>query len=434
MVYSGRAASLFNRTGIAKEVTMVSYRMLGGITGVLVALCLTTIGCENNPLEHSTQSSPVARVAPGAPDSYIVVLHETVRDIPAVANEMARTHGAAVGFTYRYALKGFSATIPASRLEKLRSDPRVKSVEPDLIATISKRPAPEPPTAEEQKVDWGIDEIDAEPIFGILPYTGAGVRVYIIDTGIDRDHPDLNVRGGVNYVQTAKSYDDDNGHGTHVAGTVAALNNTIGVVGVAPEAELYAVKVLDRRGSGAFSQIIAGVDYVTQQKVETQSVPMVANMSLGAYVGYPTYNALDTAVLNSITAGVVYTIAAGNDGADASLCSPAHVIEAITVGAYADYPAGLTFATYSNRGPVVDLNAPGSYIYSTYKGGGYTTLSGTSMAAPHVTGTVALYLSNSSNGSSPVNVQNALLATAKAMVTVGVPAGTTNLSVYAGDY
>ncbi len=301
----------------------------------------------------------------------------------------------------------------------MRSDPRIAYIEQDAKVY-----------AFAQSLPWGIDRIDAD-ISSTKAGDGTGsvtgVRVYIIDTGIQLDHPDLNVVGGVDFTGKGTA-DDGNGHGTHVAGIVGAKDNGDYVVGVAPGVELFAVKVLGDDGSGSFSNVIAGVDFVTQQKLNNPSLPMVANMSLGARTG-STYNSLDNAVVNSIKAGVIYSVAAGNDGADAKNYSPAHVKEAITVGAYDE---SNTFAYFSNWGSLLDLNAPGVRILSTYIGSSTATLSGTSMAAPHVAGTAALYLSRNSSAT-PQQVRDRLVADGKAWVKVNKPR-TTNLSVYAGNY
>jgi subtilisin family serine protease len=207
----------------------------------------------------------------------------------------------------------------------------------------------------------------------------------------------LNVVGNISFVSGAKNGNDDNGHGTHCSGIAAARNNTAGVVGVAPGARLWAVKVLDRNGSGTMSNVIKGVDYVTANAAAIE----VANMSLGG----GNSDALNLAISNSVAKGVVYAVAAGNSAADAANSSPANSPVVLCVSAIVDtdgkpghlgiatgYGADDTFATFSNFGAVVDIAAPGVNVYSTYKGGAYATMSGTSMASPHVTGAVALYL------------------------------------------
>lgn len=246
---------------------------------------------------------------------------------------------------------------------------------------------------------WGVDRIDAEKIWGIT--TADPIKMAIIDTGIDVKHPDLkdNLKGGVSTVWYTSSYNDDNGHGTHVAGIVAALDNTIGVIGVGPKIDLYAVKTLDRRGSGYLSDVIEGLDWAIASGME------VVNMSLGT----SSYNqSFEEAVQRVNEAGIIQVAAAGNSGpGDNTVIYPAKFTEVIAVTATEKTD---TIASWSSRGPEVDLAAPGVNIYSTYKGSTYKTLSGTSMAAPHVAGVVALLLSLNY---SPAEVQQRLEGTAE---------------------
>jgi subtilisin family serine protease len=236
-------------------------------------------------------------------------------------------------------------------------------------------------------------------------------------------HPDLNVYRDVTFVPGTTSGNDDNGHGTHVAGIAAAKDNNEGVVGVDPGARLWAVKVLDSTGAGSISDIIAGIDYVTQHANEIG----VANLSFGCRCHS---NALDIAIHNSVAAGITFVVAAGNSAADAESFSPASNPDVITVAAIADsdgrcgglgpatkYGNDDSFATFSNFGSVVDIAAPGVNILSTYKGGLYATFSGTSMAAPHVTGAAALYKSTHI-GASPFTVKQALMTTGSTPATV----------------
>ncbi len=262
----------------------------------------------------------------------------------------------------------------------------VVSVEPDKRVSISKRggngggkkPPPEPAPGE--TLPWGVDRIDSELAWSTA--AGAAVRVAVIDTGIDLSHPDLsaNIKGGYNAINPSKSAKDDNGHGTHVAGTIAAIDNDIGVIGVAPQADLYAVKVLDRRGSGWVSDIIEGLDWAVANDIA------VVNMSLGLSSNV---SALAVAVARADAAGIVMVAAAGNDYGG-PVGYPAAYPQVIAVSAV-DAADGL--ASFSSIGPQVDLAAPGVAIRSTYKGGGYRDLNGTSMASPPVAGTAALVLS-----------------------------------------
>ena len=232
-----------------------------------------------------------------------------------------------------------------------------------------------------QVLPWGIDRIDAEMIWPTGNNADA-VKVAVIDTGISASHPDLaaNIKGGVNTINSKKSWNDDNGHGSHVAGTVGALNNTAGVVGAAPLVNLYAVKVLNRNGSGWISDIIEGIQWAVNNGMQ------VANMSFG---GSSDVQSMHDALIAAYNAGVVLVAATGNSGGGVG--SPAACPEVIAVSAT---DSSNSLASFSSFGPEVDLAAPGVSIYSTYKGSSYATLSGTSMAAPHVTGSAALVLNN----------------------------------------
>lgn len=338
------------------------------------------------------------------PGQSIVVLKDTSR-AQSVADE-ARARGAEVMHVYNYAIKGFAIRAPEDVLQQIRNDPRVDYIEQDQAVAAFAQVTP-----------TGINRIDAD-LSSTRSGNGAGsvsVDIAIIDTGIDLKHPDLNVYKQVTFVKGTKSGNDDNGHGTHVAGTAAARDNGIGVVGVSPDARLWAVKVLDRKGSGWMSDIIAGIDYVTQNASQIE----VANMSLGCQC---TSGALDTAIHNSVAAGVTYVVAAGNSAKDASTFSPANHSDVITVSAIADtdgrcgnlgastaYGDDDTFATFSNFGVAVDIAAPGVNILSTYKGGLYATMSGTSMASPHVAGAAALYMA-ANPAASPAVVKGALVS------------------------
>jgi subtilisin len=346
------------------------------------------------------------------PGRYIVVLQGNIQDPRQVASEMAEASKVKeVTHTYDSALKGFAAKIPPGQVDDVRSDLRVAFVSEDRQAHVAA-----------QSLPTGVNRVDTD-VSSTKAGNGSGAvdaDIAIIDTGI-YNHSDLNRVGGEDCAIDGKStYSDDNGHGTHVAGTAAARDNTSGVVGTAPRARLWAVKVLKANGSGSFSDIICGVDWVTQNS----STIEVANMSLTVFVGpgaddnncgNSNDDALHRAICRSVAAGVTYAVAAGNSGDDASQYAPAAYDEVITVSALADYngrPFGGApntcnqdpqidddFAYFSNFGSDVDIGAPGVCIRSTWKGssknpsGTYKTGSGTSMASPHVAGAAALYTS-----------------------------------------
>ena len=283
--------------------------------------------------------------------------------------------------TYSSALKGVAIELTENEADKLALSSSVKGVYPDMMVnfglpevTIKAKPAPQPVA---QSTPWGITRIGGST-------DGTGKTAWIIDTGIDMDHPDLTVdqTRGKNFISLTSKPDDDNGHGTHCAGIVAARNNSLGVIGVAAGATVVPIKVLDRRGSGAYSGIIAGVDYVATNGKAGDAV----NLSLGG----PTYDALDAAIIVLANKGLKVAIAAGNESQNANNVSPARV-NGNNIYTISAMGTGDLWATYSNyANPPVDYCAPGSAIYSTYKGGGYATLSGTSMAAPHVCGLLLL--------------------------------------------
>lgn len=377
------------------------------------------------------------------PGRYIVLLKDQ-----ADADAVARDHGLSVERRHD-AVKGFTATGVPGKLKGLKADGRVKLAEQDRVVTLAPparfridgddadadgrlgppvrrqgddgdadggKPTGTAVAQSAQQTPTGINRIDADKS-ATARIDGSDERVNVdiavIDTGIQSDHPDLNVVGGKNCAD-GKSYADKNGHGTHVAGTAAAKDNAIGVVGVAPGARLWAVRVLNANGSGFISWVICGVDWVTANAGTIE----VANMSLGLS---GLSDALDLAINNSVAAGVTYAVAAGNSATDASTRSPASNPNVITVSAIADsdgrcgglgpatsYGADDTFATFSNFGAPVDLAAPGVNIRSTYKGSTYATGSGTSMASPHVAGAAALYKATHP-AASPAGVMAALV-------------------------
>jgi subtilisin family serine protease len=371
-----------------------------------------------------TTATP-SNAAPTA--GYIVVLRSGVSS-SSIAGEHARADGAKVGHVFRSSLNGYSAQMTTATADRIANDPRVLSVQPDRVVTIDAK-KPQPPKTLAQTLPTGIDRIDADrsPTANI---DGADDRVdvdvAVIDTGVDLDHPDLNVNtAGALNCSTGRSANDGNGHGTHVSGTIGALDNGDFVVGVAPGARIWPVRVLNNAGSGTFSDIICGIDYVTAHAGQIE----VANMSLGGVgaddgnCGNTNGDALHQAICRSVAAGVTYAVAAGNESDNAANHVPAAYDEVITVSALADFngaPGGGaaptcrpdvddSLADFSNFGTDVDLIAPGVCILSTWNDGTTNTISGTSMATPHVTGAAALFKATHPTAS-PAEVKAALQA------------------------
>ncbi len=338
------------------------------------------------------------------PQRFIVVFKDfaTPQAGPA-AREISGRFGSRPDAVYEHALKGFSVSLPPGLAAKLAEDDRVAYVERDGEVTTM---------ATQNPATWGLDRIDQRGVSlsGTFAYekTGVGVKAYIIDTGIRTSHTDFGGRAidGRDTVDGSLPAADCNGHGTHVAGTVGGAT-----WGVAKGVALVAVRVLNCAGSGTWSGVIAGIDWVTADHVRMPQ-PAVANMSLGGGAS----TAVDTAVRNSIAAGVSYAVAAGNGSSDACLYSPAHVTEAMTIGATDNLDRK---PSWSNYGTCVDFFAPGVGIKSAWRTSNTATntISGTSMATPHTTGVAALYL-QSNPAASPVNVRDALYgATTKGIVT-----------------
>jgi len=354
----------------------------------LVVFGITACDQPTNNLEQNEEGQ-IADLS----DQYIVVLNDvdsqgkalSKASVAKVRNDMFTNYKidkeSVIG-KYSVALKGFAAKLDKSQLENLKNDDRVDYIEKDRVVTFAP-PCGTPNGGSCDGGDGGSSQTTPWGITRVGGPTASTGTAWIIDSGVDLDHPDLNVDVSrsttfITQGKDSKSADDGNGHGTHVAGTIAALDNDIDVVGVAPGATVVGVKVLDSRGSGSYSGVISGVDYVAANASQGD----VANMSLGG----PTSQALDDAIKNAADAGVMMAIAAGNDSDDANNYSPARV-EYNNVWTVSAIDNSDVFASFSNYGnPPVEYAAPGVDILSLWKDGGTNTISGTSMATPHVAG------------------------------------------------
>ena len=394
-----------------------------GVAGAFVALSVST--------GAGTIASGSGMASGSAAAGYIVVFKDGV-ETDAKTLALERAMGFVARFRYHAALHGFAAQLNATQLSRISQDPAVAFVGVDgtVEATDALQPGEQVPT--------GISRIGAAT--QSTAQGAALVNVAVIDTGIDLTHPDLNAAAGKNCVSSTSPPQDDNGHGTHVSGTIAATNTGSGVVGVAPGTKLYAVKVLNRNGSGTWSQVICGIDWVTAN-ASSKNIA-VASMSLGGSgsndnnCGASNGDAMHQAICNSVAAGVTYVVAAGNSGANFASFVPAAYPEAVTVTAVSDsdgLPGGTGgapgcrtsekddwYASFSNYAGASDttakghtIAAPGVCIRSDWRGGGYNTISGTSMATPHVSGTIALCISLGAcaAGGSPASIIAAIDST-----------------------
>ncbi|GLW03040.1 S8 family serine peptidase [Streptomyces lavendulae] len=375
----------------------------GAAAAAAVALIASPLAGAATPAEGTVYGLG----APGAiSGSYVVIL-----DASANKEQLAKKYGGELKRTYDSGVNGFSAAgLSETEAKRLAADPAVGKVVQNKKFTIK--------TTQDDPPSWGLDRIDQTAKAGDKKYTypdsaGEGVTAYVIDTGIRTTHKDFGGRAtsGFDAVDNDDKADDGNGHGTHVAGTIAGAAH-----GVAKKAKLVAVRVLDDNGSGSTEQVVAGIDWVTQH----HSGPSVANMSLGGGAD----EALDEAVHRAIASGVTFAVAAGNESADAGQGSPARVPEAITV---ASSTIDDEQSSFSNFGSVVDLYAPGSDITSDWNDSdtGTKTISGTSMATPHVVGAAAVYLAGHPSAT-PAQTAAALTAAATSGAVTNPSAGTAN--------
>lgn len=362
------------------------------------------------PSAHGTQSDGTS---PGETilNEWIVVFDKSVDDPASVAEEHKAQYNVALKFVYTTAVRGYAGTIPSEHVDSIQDDPRVEFIQANQEVQISNHRVPIPSG---EQVPTGIRRIQAS--FGGA-HPPASAEVAIIDTGIDLSHPDLNAVHGKNCINPLASAGDDNGHGTHVAGTVAADLTGSGVVGVVPGTRVHAVKVLDASGGGTFASVICGIDWVTQFATAGANNIRVANMSLGGFLPGPRVcgadgDAMHLAICESTASGITYVVSAGNSNADLANFVPAGYPEALTVTAMSDsdgktggiggppscrpWVGDDVPADFSNFAFVHDptvVAAPGVCILSLAPGGGTAIKSGTSMAAPHVSGHVADCLS-----------------------------------------
>jgi subtilisin family serine protease len=363
---------------------------------VLAPVMFAVVACQDStsPAPATVMPDRVNAARAAVQNDYIVTFRDDEADPGGQANGLVKAHGGSLRHVYRYALKGFAvANLPDAAVAALQRNPRVARIERDGIVTIDGTQTPTP--------SWGLDRIDQHnlPLNNSYTYPndGSGVTAYIIDTGIRFDHVEFGGRATTGYdaVTSGGTAADCNGHGTHVAGTVGGAT-----YGVAKGISLVAVRVLGCSGSGTTAGVIAGIDWVTGH----HPAKAVANMSLGGGASAT----LDDAVTRSINSGVTYAVAAGNDNANACNTSPARTPDALTVGATASNDAR---ASFSNFGSCVDISAPGVGITSSWNTSptATNTISGTSMATPHVTGAAAVFLSANASTTTPAQVASALI-------------------------
>ena len=379
----------------------------------------------------------------------IVVLKADAPSAASVASDAESTLGGTKGFVYNEALKGFTITLSRTAADQLAKDPRVAYVMDDRLLKNTGLEQPQPvQTPQAETTPSGIARTLATNTKTFADKKDVDATIAVLDTGIDLTHPDLNVTESVSFVGDNARGNDVYGHGTHVAGTIAARMNDQGVVGMAPGAKLWAIKVLGDDGSGYLSQIIAGIEYIAQNSAKID----VVNMSFGGTgdasttCGTDSKDAYHQAICGAVAKGVVFVAAAGNNAGDGGNFLPAAYPEVISVSAMVDtdgLPGGKgasttrgaddTFANFSNFGSVVDVAAPGVDVLSTYPGGKYAKLSGTSMASPHVAGAAALYIARNraQKPTSGTELADYAKKVASAITSVGYKSG--DAGYFSGD-
>lgn len=368
---------------------------------------------------------------------FIVGVSSTVLEPQRVLDRYQHADGVTVERSFENTYPGFSIHVDADALEEvlrqIEEDDDVAWVEPD--PRLQRHPSiTNINYTDGEHLPWGVDFMDADHLLHLdaldLTRQTEDVHVFVLDSGLSS--PDLNVCEVRSFVSKERSKGDKTGHGTHIAGTIGAKDNHEGVVGVAPDACLHDYRVMDKDGTVQLSTVIEAVDHITRLKTEHPSWPMVVNISLGADVGSTEYNALDEAIQASIEAGVIYVIAAGNEGIDARTVTPAHVEEAITVGAHND---AYQLSSFSNHGAIIDILAPGTDIVSlpsTALGGKrLTRMSGTSSAAAHVSGAIANYLALKDPSASTETIMGHFWILSRWDIH-GID-GTTNRRIYVGN-